>query len=211
MNKNVFINCPYDSKYRPNMHLIIYMVCKFDHYPKLAALYSDVDDRMEKICKLIDSSEIGIHDISLMEFDGENKLARFNMPFELGIDYAHKKYVNKNDKLLIMEKEPYLSKKSLSDLSGSDIVAHKDEPEEIIKSIRNFFVGLYQLKNIKHQNAIEIEYQTTFEFWLREKLINLGYPNKYMSMDITINDFVNYVQDFFKENKELCIKVDTSI
>lgn len=207
-NKNVFINCPYDNEYRPLMHLLIYMVCKFDHKPQLAGMYADVDDRMTKILKMIQESEIGIHDISLMEFDGKNNLARFNMPFELGIDYAHKKFVNENNKLLIMEKEPYLSKKALSDLSGNDIVAHKNDPEEVIKSVRNFFIGLYKLKNIKYQAAIMNEYQTVFEFWLREKLTSLGYPEKYLSMDISISEFVSFVEDFFKENSDILIKID---
>jgi len=208
--RNVFINCPYDEKYRPNMHLIIYMVCKFDHNPLLAGLYSDVDDRMTKIVNLIKDSEIGIHDISLMEFDGENKLARFNMPFELGIDYAHKKFINQKNKLLILEKDPYLSKKSLSDLSGSDIVAHKNNPEEIIKSIRNFFVGLFNLKDIKYQAAIMYEYQTLFESWHMEKLNRLGFPEKYISMDISISEFVNNVKDFFKSNSDLLVKTDNT-
>lgn len=208
INKNVFINCPYDDTYRLNMHLIIYMVCKFDHNPQLACLYSNDDDRMSKIINLIKISEIGIHDISLMKLDDENPLARFNMPFELGIDYAHKKFINPNDKLLILEKEPFLSKKTLSDLGGADIVPHKNDPEEIIKSIRNFFVGVYSLKNIKYQGAIMIEYQTIFEYWLRDKLIDLGYPKKYLSQNITVSEYVTYVKDFFQDNIELLIKTD---
>jgi len=171
-------------------------------------MYSDVDDRMAKIIQLIGDSEIGIHDISMMEFDGNSNLARFNMPFELGIDYAHKKYVNPNNKLLILEKEPYLSKKTISDLGGNDIVAHKNDPEEIIKSVRHFFVGLYSLKNVKYQAAIYQEYQTIFEYWLREKLIVLGYPEKYLSMDISIKEYIGFVEDFFQENKDLLIHID---
>jgi hypothetical protein len=203
---NVFINCPYDENYRPNMHLLIYMVCKFDFEPQLSGLYSDNDDRMNKIVGLIKDSEIGIHDISLMELDDQNSLARFNMPFELGIDYAHKKLINPSNKLLILEKTPYLSKKALSDLSGTDIVAHKNDPEEIIKSVRNFFISLYNMKNVKYQAAIRIEYQTNFEYWLREKLKNLGFPKKYMSMDITISEFVSYTKEFFEDNPDLVVK-----
>ena len=206
-NKNVFINCPYDNEYRPLMHILIYMVCKFDHKPKLAGMYADADDRMTKILKMIKESEIGIHDISYMEFDGKNNLARFNMPFELGIDYAHKKFVNENNKLLIMEKEPYLSKKALSDLNGNDIVAHRNDTEEVIKSVRNFFIGIYNLKNIMYQAAIMNEYQTVFEFWLKEKLTSLGYPEKYLSMDISISEFVNFVEDFFKENNVILVEI----
>lgn len=207
-NKNIFINCPYDGEYRELMHIVIYMVCKFSHKPQLAGMYQDVDDRMTKILKLIEESEISIHDISLMEFDGKNNLARFNMPFELGIDYAYKKFVNENCKLLIMEKEPYLSKRTLSDLGGNDIVAHKNNAEDIIKNLRNFFIGLYSLKNIKYQAAIMNEYQTDFEYWLRNKLISLGYPEKYLKMEISIAEFVGFVEDFFKENTNLLVKIN---
>ena len=206
-NRNIFINCPYDEDYRPLMHIIIYMVCKFDHNPQLSGQYSDSGDRMSKIVDLIKNSYIGIHDISLMELDEKNKLARFNMPFELGVDYASLKFINSEKKLLVLEKEPYLSKKALSDMGGSDIVPHKNDPEEIIKSIRNFFVDLYNLKNIKYQAAIMIEYQTSFELWLRDRLTKLGYPKKYMSMDVSITDFVNKVKEFFEENPDLKIVI----
>jgi len=206
-NRNIFINCPYDEDYRPLMHIIIYMVCKFDHNPLLSGQYSDSGDRMSKIVDLIKNSYIGIHDISLMELDEKNKLARFNMPFELGVDYASLKFINNEKKLLVLEKEPYLSKKALSDMGGSDIVPHKNDPEEIIKSIRNFFVDLYNLKNIKYQAAIMIEYQTSFELWLRDKLTKLGYPKQYMSMNVSITDFVNNVKEFFDENPNLKIVI----
>jgi hypothetical protein len=172
-------------------------------------MYVDNDDRMTRIIKIIQESEIGIHDISYMEFDGKSNLARFNMPFELGIDYAHKKFVSDNKKLLIMEKVPYLSKKALSDLSGNDIVAHNNEPVEVVKSIRNFFVGTYELNNVQHQTAILIEYETEFEFWLKEKLASLGYPEeKYYSMDITIIEYIRFVKDFFIVYNDKLVKTD---
>jgi hypothetical protein len=70
------------------------------------------------------------------------ELPRFNMPFECGIDFGIKlsnpqKYQNK--KFLILEKEQYRYQKVISDISGNDIKAHKNNPEQIIKVVRDWF------------------------------------------------------------------------
>lgn len=71
-----------------------------------------------------------------------NELPRFNMPFECGIDFGIKlsdpvKYQDK--KFLILEKERYRYQKVISDISGNDIKAHKNEPEGIVKVVRDWF------------------------------------------------------------------------
>ena len=42
--------------------------------------------RIEKLRQLIASCRLGIHDLSRVELDPPNRLPRFNMPFELGLD-----------------------------------------------------------------------------------------------------------------------------
>ena len=43
-------------------------------------------------------------------------------------------------KTLVLEKEPYRYQAALSDLSGSDIKNHSDEPIRLVKVVRDWFV-----------------------------------------------------------------------
>jgi hypothetical protein len=48
-------------------------------------IYNSGQVRIEKIFKLIENCQFGIHDISRTELDVESKLPRFNMPLEVGM------------------------------------------------------------------------------------------------------------------------------
>lgn len=65
-----------------------------------------------------------------------------NMPFELGVDYGCKRFKPgaESKKILILEKERYRFQTALSDLSGSDIQNHNDDPIKLTKVIRDWFV-----------------------------------------------------------------------
>jgi hypothetical protein len=75
----------------------------------------------------------------------EDKLPRFNMPFELGLflgaehfGAANKKI--KKDVLVLVDKNPSHRRYQdcLSDLSGRDVTAHQNDPKNAIKIIRNW-------------------------------------------------------------------------
>ncbi len=68
-----------------------------------------------------------------------------NMPFELGVDFGCRKY-GKNDevcskKFLVIGSQHYDYMKALSDISGIDIQYHEDKEDNLIKSIRHWFVN----------------------------------------------------------------------
>jgi hypothetical protein len=63
------------------------------------------------------------------------------MPFELGVDVGCRlfkggKWANK--KCLILETERYRYQAAISDLSGSDIAVHNDEPREVATVVRDW-------------------------------------------------------------------------
>lgn len=92
--------------------------------PLLSQTINSADSRVEGIQELISQAKYSIHDLSRMESTKKNELARFNMPFELGIDIGCKKFGDSdmNSKcLLILDKIKYRYQKSISDLSGNDI------------------------------------------------------------------------------------------
>ncbi len=142
--KNVFVNCPFDNDYRQLLISIVFTLKSLDYNPRLSLERNDSGEtRVHKILKLIQESKYGIHDLSrIVAIETEDHF-RMNMPFELGIDYGCQKLKGgkwKKKKILILEKERYRYQQALSDLSGSDIKNHDDDPVKLIKIVRNWFV-----------------------------------------------------------------------
>jgi hypothetical protein len=142
--QSVFVNCPFDDDYRQMLISIIFTVKFLGFSPRLTLETSDSGTtRLATIVSLIESSRFGIHDLSRMRATCEGEHARMNMPFELGIDYGCKHFKGDkwNDKrILVLEKERYRYQAALSDLSGSDIKNHADEPIKVTKVVRDWFV-----------------------------------------------------------------------
>ena len=71
------------------------------------------------------------------------------MPFELGIDVGCRLFGNKSQtgkKCLVFEAEAYRYKAALSDLSGSDISCHGNEPDRVVVEVRNWLKNVCKLK-----------------------------------------------------------------
>lgn len=147
---NVFVNCPFDDDYRQLLITTIFTVKFLGYKPRLSLERADsAESRIEKIVGLINESKFGIHDLSRMVSTGSEEHFRMNMPFELGIDYGCQKLkgdVWAKKQILILEKERYRYQKALSDLSGSDIKNHDDDPIKLIKVIRDWFVTVESLR-----------------------------------------------------------------
>ncbi len=77
-----------------------------------------------------------------MEIDPRTRLPRHNMPFELGLflgsEFAGRKRPGKS--CLILDRARWRYRKSLSDLSGRDIRAHKGIPSLAIAAVRDWLV-----------------------------------------------------------------------
>lgn len=67
-----------------------------------------------------------------------------NLPFELGMDIGCKNFSHNpqhnSKKILILETNRFDYRVSLSDISGYDIKSHSDNPHDLIKAIRDWFV-----------------------------------------------------------------------
>ena len=66
---------------------------------------------------------------------------RLNMPFELGVDLGAKLFAKActHKKILIIAEEPFQYQIGLSDISNSDIRAHKADAETLANEVRNWF------------------------------------------------------------------------
>ena len=139
----VFINCPFDSSYREIFDAIVFAVCALGFQPRCALDRDDgTKERLTKILQLIDDCRFGIHDLSYMKIDPGTHLPRHNMPFELGLFLGRESAARKrsNKSCLILDSHPWRYRKSLSDLSGRDIRAHKGRRTLAITAVRDWLV-----------------------------------------------------------------------
>ena len=124
-NDNVFINCPFDSVYKPLFDAIVFAVHDCGFVARCALEEGDASQvRIDKIYNIIENCRYGIHDISRTELDEVSRLPRFNMPLELGIFLGAKRFGvedQKGKKCLVMDKERFRYQKFISDIAGQDI------------------------------------------------------------------------------------------
>jgi hypothetical protein len=139
---SVFLNVPFDRKYARLADALLFAVhdCGF-----VARSALEVEDsgqaRVEKILDIIEQSKFGIHDISRAGVDRNTKLARFNMPLELGFFLGAKRYGSSNDRqkrCLVLDRDRYRYRNFCSDIAGQDIRAHNDEPRDAIRAVRDW-------------------------------------------------------------------------
>jgi hypothetical protein len=140
--KNVFINCPFDTGYRKMLHALIFLILISELEPRIALEREDSgEERINKIKELIRYSKYSIHDISRMEPLGKRDFPRFNLPFELGLDLGCRTYGEdrlETKKCLILDKENYRYMRVISDISGNDIRAHNAKDRDLINEVRNW-------------------------------------------------------------------------
>lgn len=141
-DNSVFINCPFDSAYRPLFEAVTFAVYDCGFFPRCAL---EVDDgsqvRIARITAIVGASRLAIHDISRTQPDADTGLPRFNMPLELGIFLGAKAFGREEQRLkaaLILEEQQYRYQKYISDIAGQDIRAHDGDAGLSIRRVRDF-------------------------------------------------------------------------
>lgn len=142
---NVFVNCPFDSEYRPLFEAVTFAIYDCGFFPRCAL---EVDDssqvRIKKITEIIRTCRLSVHDISRTQLDDATDLPRFNMPLELGMFLGAKVYGGREQRrkaALVLDEEQYRYQKYISDIAGQDIRAHGGRVDETIKHVRNFLAA----------------------------------------------------------------------
>jgi hypothetical protein len=142
-SSSVFVNCPFDEKYKSLLRPLLFTLIYLGQKPRIASERLDsAENRVDKICELIHASKFSIHDLSRLKSSQKEEFYRLNMPFELGIDYGARRYGShelSKKRCLILEKNSYEYKIALSDLSGVDIKSHSNQPDEIVRVVRDWF------------------------------------------------------------------------
>jgi hypothetical protein len=199
-NDSVFINCPFDSEYLPLLRAAIYTVYRCGFSPVSAMIEDNgLDNRIDKIFRIIEKCKYGIHDISRTELATGNNLPRFNMPFELGVFYGARRFgskLQKNKNALILERVKYTYQQYLSDINGVDTRAHDNETVKVIRHIRNWLHTSSRRTTIPAAPAIINEY-LEFLHRLPTTAKELGFPD---IDDIPFNDYCQIVEEAILAN-----------
>ncbi len=198
--KNVFINCPFDSHYTSLLRPLLFTILYLDYNPRIASERFDSGEaRINKICELIRISKYSIHDLSRIQSSKKGEFYRLNMPFELGIDIGYRLFSTgnaKTRKCLILEKEKYRYQKALSDLSSSDIKHHNNEPEDIVREVRNWFVETDKPRVPSGTRIWEHFNEFMADFYTKRK--KEGYKRKDLQM-MPIPELVSFKKEWLQE------------
>jgi hypothetical protein len=152
-----------------------------------------LDNRIDKLLRMIEKCKYGVHDISRTELNANN-LPRFNMPFELGVFFAAKRYGNNRQKVknaIVLEHTKYLYQQYLSDINGVDTKAHNNDPSTAIRCIRNWLNTASKRKTIPYAPKLVSDFNE-FDAQLPDISTNLGFTTP---DEIPFNDFCQIVEE----------------
>jgi len=133
--RSVFINCPFDEEYAPLFEAILFATVCCGFVPRSALDSGSVaDPRMGRIIGPLFASKYSIHDLSRNRGDREHGLARFNMPFELGLAVARRHMTHneeQHDWLLLVADDSHYPK-YITDLAAHDPFFHDGTDASIV-------------------------------------------------------------------------------
>lgn len=165
-DRQVFLNCPFDTEYQPIRGAITFTVFDCGFRPRSAL---EIDDgsqvRIDKIFGIVQQCRLGIHDISRTELDGVTGLPRFNMPLELGIFLGAKRFGEDRQRkktCLILDRERYRYQAFVSDIAGQDIRAHQGQHQKAIGIVRDWLRSTRPMVNIPGGSAMTKRYDAFF-------------------------------------------------
>jgi hypothetical protein len=144
-DSDVFINCPFDSRFQELFNAIVFAVFDCGFRPRCSLELDDGSQvRIDKIFDLIRDCKLGMHDISRTEAEEGSGFPRFNMPLELGMFLGAKRFgqgVHKQKVCLILDREKFRYQSFISDISGQDIRPHEGKPSLAIEVVRDWLRG----------------------------------------------------------------------
>jgi len=129
----VFLNVPFDSAYQPLFIALIATLSSLGRKPRsVLEIPEHGQGRLARIIGRLESCQVSIHDLSRV-----GQPVRFNMPFELGLAYAIRKYsvVTPPYVLVLLEKVPHRLGRTLSDMAGHDPGIHGGKPLGVISCV----------------------------------------------------------------------------
>jgi hypothetical protein len=193
---HVFINCPFDSRYKPIFNAVVFSVYALGFVARCSLEEDDAAEfRLAKIERMIEQCRFGINDLSAVALDIATSLPRFNMPFELGLFLGCRRFgpTNQNKKrTLVLDSDQYRYRQLISDISGQDIRAHGGDPEKAIREVRDWLQATSRRSGLAGGGEIVDRYRR-FQVDLPAICVALSLePDKLTFLDLstTIADWV---------------------
>ena len=199
---SVFINCPLDEDYKSLLHPMLFTLVYAGLVPRLASEKSDsLEQRIEKILRLIKACKYSIHDLSRLKAEKAKEFFRLNMPFELGIDYGCRRIANnhlRTKRSLILETKRYEIQKALSDLNGVDIKSHNNNPARTVRALQHWLIETVGLTDIDSPSVIWDRFiEFSYDFYLRRKA--QGYSNNDLKV-MPIPQYIRFITQWINAN-----------
>lgn len=199
--RSVFVNCPFDAEYDALLRPLLFSILVLGYRPRIASERSDAGEiRLTKICSLIEASQYAIHDLSRLRAATGGEFYRLNMPFELGIDYGCRRFGDdrhKNKRSLILAGKPYEYRRAVSDLAGVDIKHHREQPVELVRCVRNWFVETVGLQAAPSATRIWYGFND-FMADFRDKRLADGFVDEDLQM-MPVRELVDFMKDWISE------------
>ena len=197
--KNVFINCPFDATYKPLFEAITFAIHDCGYQPRCAQEIDDASEvRIDKVFRIVAECNYGVHDISRTEVTAASGLPRFNMPLELGIFLAAKRFGagQQRDKVcLILDSQPYRYQQFISDIAGQDIQVHNNNEREAITVVRNVLRGASGSSTLPGGAEIYRRFQL-----FTAKLPKFCTELRLQRKELTFKDFTLLIYNWLRDN-----------
>jgi hypothetical protein len=193
--RDVFINCPFDPDYRLYFWAIVFVVIRSGFRPRSALETDDSsENRFDKICNIVKECRYGIHDISRTELDPKFKLPRFNMPLELGLFIAAKRFGTHRQKLkrcIILDKQRYRYQKYISDISGQDIRSHQGKIGVLVAELATWLRIQSQDNSVPGGKRMAAEFDS-----FRRKIPKICANRNLQPDELTFGDYADMVAQY---------------
>ncbi len=141
-NLSVFINCPFDNEFLPLFDAIVFATVCCGFLPRSALESGNVaESRIDRIIRTMFSSKYSIHDLTRCTGAGDENLARFNMPLELGIAMARRfvsDRVGEDHDWLVLVPEGHQYLRFISDLAAYDPKQHDGTVASVVPKVMSW-------------------------------------------------------------------------
>lgn len=201
--RSVFINCPFDEEYKSLLRPMLFTLVYVGLLPRLASEKSDsLEQRIEKILRLIKECKYSIHDLSRIKSEKAKEFSRLNMPFELGIDYGCRRIAKDHlstKRSLILENRRNDIQKALSDLNGVDIKCHNNKPARTVRALQHWLIETVGLSDVESPSVIWDKFnEFNYDFYERRKA--QGYSKDDLRM-MPIPQYIRFITQWVASNR----------
>ena len=200
-DKSVFVNCPFDDRYKRFFDAIVFAVfdCGFLPRSALEPAGQRQSLRLQRIIEIIGECRYGIHDLSRASIDRKTRLARFNMPLELGIFLGARWLGTKKQGMkcfVMLDRESKRYEKFISDLKGIDPKSHDNHPENAITIVRDWLNDMADVNFLIPSGSVIKDHYASF----RKDLPDVAKDLRLKVSELTYRDYCFLIQEWLKQN-----------